>query len=118
MKYLKKFENYISINRFDYTEQELDYIKSNSKFQFDDYVRLNRETYMDTPIKKGTVCKIIKITSHNYTDYDGKNKQFFGYKIEDIKGNLEFFNQGSLDFATPKEIEKFKVEEHTNKYNL
>lgn len=119
MKYIKAFEVYTSINGYDYTEQELDYIKNNSKFQFDNYVKLNiKMNHKFSEITEDTVCKIIKINTHNYTDYAGKNANFFSYKIQDVKGNSDFFNQGFLDFATPEEIEQFKFEEATNKYNL
>lgn len=114
MKHLKTFENYISIHGYDYTEAELDYIKNKSKFQFDDYVKPN----VDIEIKQGTVCKIIKITSHNYTNYSGIDDSFFSYKIQDNKGNSDFFNEKFLDFATSEEIKQFKIEETINKYNL
>jgi len=91
MKHLKTFENDNIIYK------EGSYVKciDVSGFDNDEYLKLNRVYY----IYKNPA-------THDYVFISKNNKILGGY------------NSKRFIYATPEEIEKYKIEENINKYNL
>jgi len=79
------------------------YIKT---YDMDDYVQFIDKELGDSPIKTGKITNVIKL-DHTYYQ---------------LCKNGEYFNNVSKRYITKKlnakEIEQFKMEEKTDKYNL
>jgi len=111
MKYLKTFEN----------------IK---KFKIGDYVvaiNLNYITY-DDDIKEymeSIVAKVINVINNTYTEnnifikYSNQPEELSDY-FNSMDGDyiIYILSDNNLRFATPEEIEDYKMKENSNKYNL